>query len=128
VAICLCLSQEADLYLLDEPSAYLDVEQRLLISKLLKDLMEERGKTALVVDHDLLFIDYISDELMVFDGEPSESGESKGPFSMVEGMNIFLKDLGMTFRRDPESQRPRANKPGSVKDREQISENKLYYV
>jgi ATP-binding cassette, sub-family E, member 1 len=128
VAVCLCLAQEADLFLLDEPSAYLDVEQRLLISKLLKEQMEARGKTALVVDHDLLFIDYISDELMVFDGVPSESGKTNGPFDMVEGMNLFLRDLGMTFRRDPESQRPRANKPGSVKDREQIAENKLYYV
>ena len=128
VAICLCLAQDADLFLLDEPSAYLDVEQRLLISKILKDQMEERGKTALVVDHDLLFIDYISDELMVFDGVPAESGKSNGPFNMIEGMNLFLRDLGMTFRRDPESQRPRANKPGSVKDREQIAENKLYYV
>jgi ATP-binding cassette subfamily E protein 1 len=127
VAICLCLSQEADLYLLDEPSAYLDVEQRLLISKILKDNMEERGKTALVVDHDLLFIDYISDELMVFEGVPAERGETKGPFGMEEGMNLFLRDLKMTFRRDPESHRPRANKPGSVKDREQIAENKLYY-
>jgi ATP-binding cassette subfamily E protein 1 len=128
VAICLCLAQDADLYLLDEPSAYLDVEQRLLISKLLKDLMEERGKTALVVDHDLLFIDYISDELMVFEGVPAERGRSTGPYEMVDGMNLFLRDLKMTFRRDPESQRPRANKPGSVKDREQIAENKLYYV
>ncbi len=128
VAICLCLAQDADLYLLDEPSAYLDVEQRLLISKLLKDLMEERGKTALVVDHDLLFIDYISEELMVFEGAPAEHGRSTGPFDMVEGMNIFLRDLGMTFRRDPESKRPRANKPGSVKDREQIAENRLYYL
>jgi len=128
VAICLCLAQDADLYLLDEPSAYLDVEQRLLISKLLKDLMEERGKTALVVDHDLLFIDYISDELMVFEGVPAERGRSTGPYEMMDGMNLFLKDLRMTFRRDPESKRPRANKPGSVKDREQIAENKLYYV
>ncbi len=128
VSIALCLSKEADLYLLDEPSAYLDVEQRLIISKIIKDLMEDKGKTALIVDHDLLFIDYLSQNLLVFDGKPAVKGEAKGPFSMEEGMNIFLEDLNMTFRRDPESRRPRANKESSVKDREQKAEEKYYYV
>jgi ATP-binding cassette, sub-family E, member 1 len=127
VSIALCLSKDADLYLLDEPSAYLDVEQRLIISRIIKDLMEVRGKTALIVDHDLLFIDYLSQKLLVFDGEPAISGEAKGPFDMEEGMNVFLEDIGMTFRRDEESHRPRANKEGSVKDRVQKSKRKYYY-
>ena len=127
VAICRCLSQDADLYLLDEPSAYLDVEQRLLVSKLIRDEMERKEKTALVVDHDLLFVDYLSEELVVFDGVPAVRGKVHGPFGMEKGMNVFLKDLGITFRRDAESLRPRANKPGSVMDRKQKSEGKLYY-
>ncbi|MBD3249558.1 ribosome biogenesis/translation initiation ATPase RLI [Candidatus Woesearchaeota archaeon] len=128
VSIALCLSKEADLYLLDEPSAYLDVEQRLVISKIIKELMEDKGKTALIVDHDLLFIDYLSQKLLVFDGQPAVKGEAKGPFIMEKGMNVFLEDLNMTFRRDPESNRPRANKEESVKDREQKAEEKYYYV
>ncbi|MFH1211761.1 MAG: ribosome biogenesis/translation initiation ATPase RLI [Candidatus Woesearchaeota archaeon] len=127
VAIAYCLSQDADLFLLDEPSAYLDVEQRLLVSKVIKDLMVLKGKSALIVDHDLLFIDYLSDKLVVFEGEPAVSGTVKGPFKMEEGMNHFLSELEMTFRRDEENSRPRANKPGSVKDREQKSAGKLYY-
>jgi ATP-binding cassette subfamily E protein 1 len=127
VSIALCLGQDADLYLLDEPSAYLDVEQRLIISKIISDLMEISKKTAVVVDHDLLFIDYIAERLLVFDGKPAIEGTVKGPFSMEDGMNVFLKDLNITFRRDPESHRPRANKEGSVMDREQKSENKYYY-
>jgi ATP-binding cassette, sub-family E, member 1 len=127
VSIALCLSQDADLFLLDEPSAYLDVEQRLIISRIIKDLMHARGKTALIVDHDLLFLDYLSQKLLVFDGEPAINGEAKGPFVMEEGMNMFLEDLKMTFRRDPESNRPRANKDGSVKDREQKSKRRYYY-
>lgn len=127
VAIASCLSKEADLYLLDEPSAYLDVEQRLLISKIIKDFMEKSGKSALIIDHDLLFIDYISSSLLVFDGEPAVKGIVKGPYSMEEGMNVFLKDLGITFRRDPESNRPRANKPDSQMDRQQKSKNVFYY-
>ncbi|MBD3355347.1 ribosome biogenesis/translation initiation ATPase RLI [Candidatus Woesearchaeota archaeon] len=127
VSIALCLSKEADLYLLDEPSAYLDVEQRLIVSRTIKDIIEKRGTSSLIVDHDLLFLDYISDKLLIFDGLPAAKGEAKGPFSMEKGMNHFLKDLEITFRRDPETNRPRANKENSVKDREQKTKGKYYY-
>ncbi|MFH1506565.1 MAG: ribosome biogenesis/translation initiation ATPase RLI [archaeon] len=127
VAIAHCLAKTADLYLLDEPSAYLDVEQRLVASKVIREMMADKGKSALVVDHDLLFIDYLSKKLLVFDGKPAVKGTVKGPFTMEEGMNHFLKDLGITFRRDEESNRPRVNKLESVKDREQKSKGKLYY-
>ncbi|MBR9702776.1 ribosome biogenesis/translation initiation ATPase RLI, partial [Candidatus Woesearchaeota archaeon] len=80
-----------------------------------------------VVDHDLLFIDYLSRKLVVFDGEPGIKGVAKGPFAMGEGMNHFLNDLGVTFRRDEENNRPRANNEGSQKDQEQKSSGKLYY-
>jgi ATP-binding cassette, sub-family E, member 1 len=128
VAIALCLGQDADLFLLDEPSAYLDVEQRLIVSKIIRDVVEMSGKTAVVVDHDLLFLDYISNRLLVFDGVPAVNGSAKGPFDMAIGMNMFLKDLNMTFRRDPETHRPRANKEGSQKDQEQKSKGNYYYV
>jgi len=128
VAIAVCLSKKADLYLIDEPSAYLDVEQRIRVSKVIADVMEQRGTSALVVDHDLLFIDYLSKKLLVFEGEPAVKGTVTGPFDMQEGMNRFLKELEITMRRDEESLRPRINKPGSQKDREQRSQNKLYYV
>ena len=90
--------------------------------------MEHRGTSALIVDHDLLFLDYISQKLLIFEGQPAVKGEAKGPFPMEDGMNEFLKDLKITFRRDPESNRPRANKEDSVKDREQKSKNKYYYA
>ncbi len=128
VAIAKCLSTKADLYLMDEPSAYLDVEQRIRVSKIISDFMEQKGTSALIVDHDLLFIDYLSKKLMVFDGKPAIKGEVFGPYNMQEGMNRFLRDLNMTFRRDPDSNRPRANKPESQMDRQQKSENKLYYI
>jgi ATP-binding cassette subfamily E protein 1 len=128
VAIALCLSQDVDLFLMDEPSAYLDVEQRLIVSKVIRERLEMSGKTAMIVDHDLLFVDYISDKLLVFEGEPAISGEAAGPYTMREGMNIFLKDLELTFRRDEESNRPRANKQDSQLDRSQKSQNQLYYT
>ena len=128
VAIAATLSKDADLYLLDEPSAYLDVEQRMIVSKAIKELTELRGLPTLVVDHDLLFMDYLSDRLIVFTGTPALHGAAAGPFRMEEGMNIFLKGIDLTFRRDEESYRPRLNKPGSVADREQKQENKYYYA
>jgi ATP-binding cassette, sub-family E, member 1 len=127
VAIVHCLAQDASLFLLDEPSAYLDVEQRLLVSKVIKNVIQERGVTVLAVDHDLMFLDYLSDRLIVFSGEPAVSGKMEGPFPMEEGMNKFLDMLNITLRRDLTSHRPRINKPGSVKDREQRSDGKLYY-
>ncbi len=127
VAVARCLSQDARLFLLDEPSAYLDVEQRLLVSKIIKNIVQERGITVLVVDHDLMFLDYVSDRLIVFTGEPARRGELQGPFRMEEGMNLFLENLNITLRRDVSSHRPRINKPDSVKDREQREENRWYY-
>ncbi len=126
LAIANCLSQDADLFLLDEPSAYLDVEQRLLIAKVLKSLAREREVSVLVIDHDLMFLDYLSDRLLVFSGTPAREGVLRGPFSITEGMNSFLKELDITLRRDHTTLRPRINKKGSVKDREQRVEGKWY--
>ena len=127
VMVAYCLGKEADLYLLDEPSAYLDVEQRLIVSKVIREFMEQKGSSALIVDHDLLFLDYLSDKLMVFDGVPAKEGIVKGPFAMEEGMNMFLKKLNITLRRDKESLMPRVNKLDSKLDREQKEKGKYYY-
>ncbi len=127
VSIAHALSQDADIFLLDEPSAYLDVEQRLVVAKVIRDVAESRGCAILVVDHDLMFLEYLSERLMVFEGKPGKSGAALGPFEMEEGMNRFLRALEITLRRDKESMRPRINKPGSRLDREQRETGKLYY-
>ena len=128
VAIARCLSEKADLYVLDEPSAYLDVEQRLSMSRILGDLMYNSGRAALIIDHDLLFLDYLSKKLLIFEGEPAIRGSTLGPLPMQQGMNHFLKELDISFRRDEESGRPRINKPGSQKDRAQKEKGSLYYI
>lgn len=128
VSIALCLSQDVDLFLLDEPSAYLDIEQRLIVSKVINDITELKGTSALVVDHDLLFMDYLSHRLLVFEGEPAVKGSVHKPLTMEEGMNKLLKKLEISVRRDFESHRPRINKSGSVKDREQKAVGNYYYA
>ncbi|MFL2941920.1 MAG: ribosome biogenesis/translation initiation ATPase RLI [Candidatus Poseidoniales archaeon] len=127
VAIAECLLKEADLYLLDEPSAYLDANQRMVTAKTIRKSMENRGKSALVVDHDVYFIDYISDGLLCFGGEPGMNGIVEGPYNMREGMNRFLEKVDVTFRRDKNTHRPRVNKPGSRLDREQKIKKEFYY-
>ena len=126
VAIASCLSQNADLYILDEPSAHLDVEQRVKLTKIFQQHVEGRDASILVIDHDIYVIDMISERLFVFEGTPGEFGIAKGPFEMREGMNRFLADLDVTFRRD-KSGRPRINKPGSYLDRDQKSSGEYYY-
>ena len=128
VAIANTLSQDADLFLLDEPSAYLDVEQRLAASKVINEVMRLKNKSALVVDHDLLFLDYLSDRLLVFEGQPAVNGIAKGPFDMRLGMNLFLKELKISMRRDTESHRPRVNKLDSQMDVQQKKKGELYYT
>jgi len=127
VAIANALVQDADMYLIDEPSAYLDSEQRMITSRTIRRVIEKSGKSALIVDHDVYFIDMISDALIVFDGEPGKHGNAQGPFSLHEGMNRFLKNVDITFRRDEETHRPRVNKPGSYMDRSQRDEGEYYY-
>ncbi|BAI60285.1 RNase L inhibitor [Methanocella paludicola SANAE] len=128
VAIAACLGKDADMFILDEPSAHLDVEQRTMATKVIKRFAENNDVTMLVIDHDIYMIDLLSDRLLVFDGEPGVSGEVHGPFEMREGMNRFLSNLDITFRRDEETRRPRVNKPESNLDREQKSIGEYYYM
>ncbi len=127
VAIIACLLREADLYLLDEPSAHLDVEQRTEVARIIRRFALNTKKSVFVVDHDIYLIDMISDRLIVFEGEPGRRGKSSRPLSMKDGMNRFLANLGITFRRDEETRRPRVNKLNSRLDREQKSKGEYYY-
>ena len=128
VAIALCLGRDADIYLIDEPSAYLDSNQRMEAAKTIRRIMEREARTGLIVDHDVYFIDMVSDSIMVFSGEPGRTGIGEGPFPMREGMNSFLKMVGITFRRDADTNRPRINKLDSRLDREQKSSGEYYYA
>ncbi len=126
VAIAICLGREADLYLLDEPSAHLDANARMEAAKAIRRTMEANEKSAFVIDHDVYFIDIVSDSLLVFEGEGGIHGKAEGPFKLREGMNRFLEGVNVTFRRDHDSKRPRINKLESRKDREQRGVGDFY--
>jgi len=123
-SIARCISKEADVYLIDEPSAYLDVEERISCAKAIKEIMTEKQRNAFVVDHDLLLISYLADEIIVFSGESGKHGQSSEVLEFEKGISVLLKELDITLRKDKDSGRPRINNKGSFLDREQKKEGK----
>ena len=128
LAIAQSLSREADLYLLDEPSAHLDVEERLAVGKIIRRLTETRNAAAFVAEHDIMMIAMISDRATVFGGSPGVHGVASSPAPLRLGMNDMLSQLGITMRQEKESGRPRINKEGSYLDRLQKAKNVYFEV
>ncbi|XP_071569778.1 protein Pixie [Temnothorax nylanderi] len=128
VALALCLGKPADVYLIDEPSAYLDSEQRLVAAKVIKRFILHAKKTGFVVEHDFIMATYLADRVIVFSGIPSLMTTAHSPQSLLNGMNRFLELLGITFRRDPNNFRPRINKNQSVKDLDQKRAGQYFFL
>ncbi|MEZ0289523.1 MAG: ribosome biogenesis/translation initiation ATPase RLI [Sulfolobales archaeon] len=128
IAIARTLAREADLYLLDEPSAHIDVEDRITVARAIRRCVENRNSAAIVVDHDLSIVDFIADRVIVFRGDPGARGFAETPSGLRKSMNTFLSYLKVTFRRDPKTKRPRMNKPGSYYDRLQREIGEYYYT
>jgi len=127
VAVASCLLQKVDLYALDEPSAFLDVEDRIAIAKFIQKFVRSFGKSAIIIDHDLQLMDLISDSIVIFEGESGIMGRATAPMRKAEAMNRFLKSLDMSFRRDERSLRPRVNKLESRLDKDQKTSGNFYY-
>jgi ATP-binding cassette subfamily E protein 1 len=127
LAICLALGKPADVYLVDEPSAYLDSEQRINCAKVIKRFIMHSKKTAFVVEHDFIMATYLADRVVVYTGRPGVEATATAPQSLLTGMNMFLKSLEVTFRRDPVNFRPRINKKGSQKDAEQKKNGNYFF-
>ncbi len=125
--VALALIKDADVYLFDEPSAHIDVEDQLTVARAIKRVTRMRKAVSFIVEHNLLLIDYAVDRLMVFRGEPEKRGYGLAPNYVARALNEFLKDLNVTFRRDPRTGRPRMNKPGSYLDRYQKSIGEYFY-
>ncbi|HXG07752.1 MAG TPA: ribosome biogenesis/translation initiation ATPase RLI, partial [Nitrososphaera sp.] len=128
VAVAASLLREADIYALDEPSAFLDAEDRIAVAKFLQRFVRARSKSALIIDHDMQLIDLVADRLMIFEGRPGIQGTATAPMKKEEGMNRFLRALSITYRRDETTGRPRVNKEGGRLDREQKQSGNYYYV
>ncbi|HEX2013644.1 MAG TPA: ribosome biogenesis/translation initiation ATPase RLI [Nitrososphaera sp.] len=128
VAVTASLLRQADIYALDEPSAFLDSEDRITVAKFLQRFVRAQGRSAIVIDHDMQIIDLVADTLVIFEGQPGVRGFATAPMRKEEGMNRFLKELSITYRRDETTGRPRVNKEGGRLDREQKDSGNYYYV
>jgi len=127
IAVASCLIQKVDLYALDEPSAFLDIEDRIAVAKFLQKFVRSFGKSAIIIDHDLQLMDLVSDSMIIFEGESGKEGIATSPMPKPEAMNRFLKSLDMSFRRDERSLRPRVNKSESRLDKDQKTSGNFYY-
>ncbi len=89
------------MYLFDEPTSYLDVRQRLKAARFIRSLLTSNNYV-IVVEHDLSILDYISDFICCFYGIPGAYGVVTMPFSVREGINVFLSGFvhteNMRFR------------------------------
>lgn len=128
VAVVASLLRQADIYALDEPSAFLDAEDRIAVAKFLQRFVRAQSKSAIIIDHDMQLIDLVADRLVIFEGQPGLKGYATSPMRKEDGMNRFLKTLSITYRRDETTGRPRVNKEGSRLDREQKDLGNYYYV
>ncbi len=127
VAVATCLLKKADVYALDEPSAFLDVEDRIAIAKFIQRFVRSYAKSAIIIDHDIQLMDLISDSIVIFEGTSGIDGHASSPLTKAEAMNRFLRSLDITFRRDEQTLRPRVNKSESRLDKQQKDTGNFYY-
>jgi ATP-binding cassette subfamily E protein 1 len=127
-AVAVALLKEADIYALDEPSAFTDIEDRIAMAKAIQRYVKSLDKSAIIIDHDIMLVDIVADSLIIFTGSPGVSGHASPPMAKEKGMNLFLSDVSITYRRDASTGRPRVNKPDSRLDREQKDKGQYYYV
>ncbi|RLI62856.1 MAG: ribosome biogenesis/translation initiation ATPase RLI, partial [Promethearchaeia archaeon] len=104
VAIAAALLRDGDCYLIDEPSSYLDVSQRLRMAKLIRNLPQD-SKRVVVIEHDLAILDFLSDQVCLLYGEPGAYGIISNVAGVWVGINTFLngyiKSENMRFREEP---------------------------
>lgn len=104
MAIAAAILRDAEVYLFDEPSSYLDVKERMRVAALIRDLCASE-KIVVVVEHDLALLDYMSDQVCLYYGTPGAYGVVTKPHGVREGINIFLDGFipeeNMRFRPHP---------------------------
>lgn len=128
LAVAITLLRDADIYALDEPSAFTDIEDRIVMARALQRFVKAKGRSAIVIDHDVMLVDIVADALIIFTGTPGMKGLATSIMGKEEGMNLFLSNIGITYRRDISTGRPRVNKPDSRLDKEQKASGNYYYL
>lgn len=96
--------KNAQVYLFDEPSSYLDIKQRLVVARFLRKLVGP-DIYIIVVEHDLTVLDYLADFISAVYGQPGAYGIITKSFGVREGINIMLDGYipteNVQFRDEP---------------------------
>lgn len=135
LALIICLGKEADCYFIDEPSASLDIEERVKAMKVIKRFLVHNQKMGFIVEHDITMAfsltKDVESKVIVFSLKSLDNGKRIGngslPTNCLDGLNIFLESIGVTFRMSSSSSRYRINRIGSGRDQEQ-KKNKKYII
>jgi ATP-binding cassette subfamily E protein 1 len=128
LSICVCLGINATIYLLDEPSAFIDVEDRCKLSKILKQFVYNYKKNIFIVEHDFTLGVNIADKAIVFSGKPGIECFASKPMKLAIGINMFLKNMNVTMRKDIINGKHSINKLNSQKDMEQKNANMYFEI
>ncbi|MBW2971764.1 ribosome biogenesis/translation initiation ATPase RLI, partial [Candidatus Woesearchaeota archaeon] len=104
VAIAATDMKKANLYVFDEPTSYLDIKQRIKVSKFIRELADPET-AVLVIEHDLIILDYITDLVHIMYGKEGGFGVVSLPKTTRVGINVFLdgylREENMRFREYP---------------------------
>ena len=98
VLIAKALAQQTPVILLDEPTAHLDLPNRILILKLLRTLAHDRNKTILISTHELELALRLADRILLMSENGAELDTAdnlrqRDAFTRAFGMNIFDLDI-----------------------------------
>lgn len=135
ISIIYCLGKKADIYIIDEPSASLDIQQRINMTRAIKRYIMNKQKIAFVIEHDItmafILANNLNGSVITFKEIEVDDGVRKckaNKPSKLEGdsLNNFLKDLDITLRKSFNDNRYKINRFGSSKDVEQKKENKYF--
>jgi ATP-binding cassette subfamily E protein 1 len=124
--------QKVNIYMFDEPSSYLDVKQRLNAARMIR-MLATHNNYVIVVEHDLSVLDYLSDFVCCLYGNPGAYGVVTLPYSVREGINVFLagfiptenlrfRDFELNFRtKDGDAEKDDKDEAKKKKDEKDLS-------
>lgn len=128
VMICKTLCNNANIYLLDEPSANLDIENRMKCIKAIKRFIHNTNKSIYIIEHDIMIcvslaMEYNSKTIII--KKENQQSIIYSPQNVNTGINMFLEEMQITLRTSVNN-RPRINKYNSTLDRKQKLEENYY--
>lgn len=124
---------KSNVYIFDEPSNFLDVKQRLEVSRLIRAVSDNNpGSYIIVIEHDLSILYYISDEIYIIYGNSGAYEIVSKPLTTLEGINVYLSGFISTqnirFRNEEFNLKPMIEQSNNLNSANVVEKIKSYYV